>query len=62
MDIKQTEDGLSDSNNGLKGMEDLSKSALENGIDEMSLDEINSEISLCRKERKFTLINRIVKR
>lgn len=52
MDIKQAEDGLSDINKGLKCMEELSKSALENGIDEMSLDEINSKIRLCRKERK----------
>lgn len=33
-------------------MEELNKSASENGIDEISLDEINSEISSFRAERR----------
>ena len=33
-------------------MDELNKSALENGIDDMTLDDINSEISSYRKERK----------
>ena len=33
-------------------MEELNKSASENGMDEMTLDDINSEISSYRKERK----------
>lgn len=33
-------------------MLELNDSALENGIDKISLDEINSEIILCREERK----------
>lgn len=32
-------------------MDELNKSASENGVDEMSLDDINSEISSYRKER-----------
>jgi len=33
-------------------MEELNKSASENGMDDMTLDDINSEISSYRKERK----------
>lgn len=33
-------------------MEELNKSAADNGIDEMSLDDINSEIASYRKERR----------
>ena len=33
-------------------MDEINKSALENGIDDMTLDDINSEISSYRKERK----------
>ena len=33
-------------------MKELNKSASENGIDDMTLDDINSEISSYRKERK----------
>lgn len=36
----------------LEFMKELNQSASENGTDEMSLDDINSEISLYRKERR----------
>ena len=39
-------------NKALGFMEELNKSASENGVDEMSLDEINSEISSFRAERR----------
>lgn len=36
----------------LSFMEELNKSASENGMDDMTLDDINAEISSYRKERK----------
>lgn len=38
---------------GLKLMEEMSLSASSNGISDMSLDEINAEIGLYRKERNM---------
>ena len=52
-DLKKQAPREDDSANKALGfMEELNKSASENGVDEMSLDELNSEISSFRAERR----------